>query len=303
MASPSENNVDRTTWRGVFPAVPTPFNGSVIDVDAFTKHLAALQQSNVTGVVVAGTTGESLALSNDERLLLLQTTKATIPKKRLICGIAAAALPEALSQARAAESAESDALLVLPPYYVKSDPKALLTFFQDILKATNLPIILYNNPSRLGFQLSVDLIVTLAQNNQVVSLKEADPDLDRVADLKKQCPDLPLLGGEDNLFPAFLAMGGDGLISVGANACPRLYTDLQNAWERNDLAAFKDLLPTLHTFHAAFQQAPNPAVIKYILSHLGFGEETLRVPLSTLADEQKRLCQRMLPQDFCLKSA
>lgn len=270
---------------GIVPALPTPFTSVGLDLEAFQRHLDMLKAADIQGVVLAGTTGESLTLSALERRTLIKTTRLAWSDVTLIAGVCAAHTVEAVAQAKQAQDEGSDALLVLPPYYVKPDTKGLDTFFETLLSATDLPVLLYNNPARLGYELSLEWITRWAAHPGIVGLKEASPHLSRVVALKTSCPDFALLSGDDTTFPGFIALGGDGVISVGANALPALYLQAWTAYTSDDLRTFATATRQLAAFHTHLASMPNPCGLKTCLAHLGLGSTYTRVPQTPLAPE------------------
>lgn len=278
---------------GVFPAVITPFVKTLFDLRAAKRHLAFLADAGVSGVVMCGTTGEGLALSDDERFELCTAARDAFPDKPVIMGVVAAHIKSALEHVTVAQQAGASALLVTAPYYVKADLAGLFHYFNTIHTHTDLPIILYNNPGRLGFELSFALLENLANLPRMVAIKESSPALDRVLSLTKM-HSWSLLGGDDSTWPAFLALGGRGLISVGANIAPKLYMDYWTAWQRHDLAATQTLLPRLNDLHALLALYPNPKAINYACALKGWGDGSTRLPQSPLTQvEQDQLAEAL----------
>ncbi|MEH0002549.1 MAG: 4-hydroxy-tetrahydrodipicolinate synthase [Holosporaceae bacterium] len=291
----TQNHFDATKLHGVLPALSTPFKqGDKVDEKSFCAHLAFLKDAKVPGVVVAGTTGESLALSLEEKKQLFKLTRAALMENICIAGVACASLKDALKEAEVAQNQGMDALLVLPPYYVKADAKGLKDYFAALHQQTSCPLILYNNPSRLGFDLSPPLIQELTALPRVIGLKDASSDLSRAQLLCHPKNNWALLGGDDTTFAAFLAMQGQGLISVGANIAPHLYQTLLQAFDQNDLSLFKAVAQKLSALNQALAAHTNPKVIKYVLSLKGWGDGTLRIPLSPLSKGEKAHVEEVL---------
>ena len=274
------------SFHGVFPAVITPFVKTLFDLRAAKRQLAFLAEADVSGVVMCGTTGEGLTLSDDERFELCTAARAAFPNKPVIMGIVTSHIQSALDQVTVAQQAGADALLVAAPYYVKADPAGLFDYFDAIHTHTTLPIVLYNNPGRLGFELSFSLLEKLTHLPRMVAIKESSPSLERVLMLKK-IHNWSILGGDDTTWPAFLALGGDGLISVGANIAPKLYMDYWHAWQRQDLAATEALLPQLNALHALLGLYPNPKAINYASALKGWGDGSTRLPQSSLTQDEQ----------------
>jgi len=283
------------SFSGLFPALATPFREGLLDEGAFKTHLEWLCTHALKGVVVAGTTGESLTLTQTEKANLLTWARAIVKApQKLIAGIALPHYKAVLLEAQSAESCGADALLVLPPYYVRADTKALEDFFINLHQHTSVPLIVYNNPGRLGFELSETLIKRLSTYPRILGLKEASPHLNRLLSFINLKTDWGLLSGDDITFPAFLSMGGHGIISVGANIAPHLYGDLITAFANNDLVGFKNSTEKLHLLHQALYCAPNPAPLKTALALRGWCGEEMRVPLSFLNQEERENLRHVL---------
>lgn len=271
---------------GVLPAIITPLQNDQIAYEAFKNHLAFLKAHDVDGVVVSGTTGAALTLSLDEQKNLCAKAVEIFKDKPVIFGINAACLSHALQQAHSAHEAGASALLVSPPFYVKPDAIGLYTYFESLHNAATLPLVLYNNPGRVGAEIPLSVFEKLATLPRVVGIKEASPQMGRIAPLKAM-RDWSLLGGDDATWPAFLALGGAGIISVGANIAPHLYVDLCQAWQEKDLCKAQCAQEKLDALHAALGNYPNPIGIQTACAFKGWGDGRTRLPLTPLKAEEK----------------
>ena len=272
--------------RGIFPAMTTPFVKGLLDVRAARRHLTFLKEANVSGVVICGTTGEGLRLSSQERLELCKTARDVLQDTLVIMGVVTSHMQSALDQVNVAIQGGAHALLVAAPYYVKADHKGLYTYFETLHTHTNLPIILYNNPGRLGFELSFPLLEELARLPRILGIKESSPSLDRLLVLKNM-HSWSVLGGDDATWPAFLALGSTGLISVGANIAPSLYVDHFKAWQQDDLKKMNTLQTRLEILHNILGAYPNPKAINYACALKGWGDGSTRLPQSPLTQNQQ----------------
>ncbi len=280
---------------GVFPAVITPFVKGKLATSAYEKHLHFLKEAGVSGVVVGGTTGEGLTLTPDERTHLCSVARDVFGDAPVFMGINAAHLEEAFMQIQSARMGGATGLLVSPPYYVKPDLQGLQNYFENIHNESDFLILLYNNPGRLGFELSLSLLGNLAHLPRVVGLKESSPSLERILTLKN-ITSWSLLSGNDGTWTAFLAMGGQGVISVGAGIAPELYVRHWQAWQNQDLATVQKLQEPLEKLHRALGLHPNPQAINYMCALKGWGDGSTRLPFSALKAAEKDALSNCMKQ-------
>jgi 4-hydroxy-tetrahydrodipicolinate synthase len=295
----------RKKFQGLFVALATFYQKERLDGETLTAYLRWLLDQGVHGVVACGTTGESLALSLEEQAQILSLCVAQAKPRAIpvIAGVAAPTLGQALVQAAQAEKAGCDGLLVLTPFYVKPSQEALLDFYTQVHARTSLPIILYNNPSRAGVELTVETVVALAARcPRIVALKDSSPDLTRPLALRRGLPQpFALLSGDDPTFGAFLAQGGDGIISVAGGLAPRAYRALYDAWTRGDVATTQRLTEGLFPLAEALFQSTSPGPLKALLSQEGWGEATTRLPISSPTPAHHKRLQAALMQARALE--
>lgn len=266
---------------GTFTAIITPFAGGEVDEPAF-KVLTEHQLANgVHGLVPCGTTGESATLSAQERARVIALCVETVAGRRpVIAGCGSPATAEAIVNVRHAKAVGADAALVVTPYYNRPGQAGLLAHFRAIADAVELPLILYNVPSRTGQDLSVETVAALAAHPNIIGLKDATADLSRVARHAEACgPGFVLFSGDDPSQVGFAAQGGAGCISVTSNVAPGLSAALQEACLRGDFAEARAIDARLAPLHRALFLEPSPAPAKFACSLLGLCGETLRLPL------------------------
>lgn len=271
--------------KGISCALPTPFCNNAVDTKSLRAHVQFLCEAGIQHMVVCGTTGEAFALTAAERALILQTVRQAKPDVYITVGVSSTHASEAVLHAKQAYKEKADALLLAPPPYVKPDEVGLDTYIKAVVGATPLPVILYNNPGRVGFEIPLDCLKTWLEHPHIAGIKEASADLTRFVTLRQAYPETLLFGGDDTLFPAVCALGADGLISVGACALPSLYQQMWRAYEDNDLRIVKKVIQRLNAFHLALASFPNPAGIKALLHKKGWGDGTLRIPQTSLSEE------------------
>ncbi|MGL6188306.1 MAG: 4-hydroxy-tetrahydrodipicolinate synthase [Holosporales bacterium] len=284
------------SFYGIFVALATPFKGGEIDEEKVQAHLEFLLSEGVSGVVPCGTTGESVALSFEERGRLIRLcVDAFKGKGQVIPGTGAMTTADALAYTRQAQEAGADGALIVSPYYVKADPEGIKKYYETLAEKTSLPLILYSNPGRTGFELPVSLIRFLAESCPLImGLKDSSADLTRPLALASLSRPFSLLSGEDATFPAFLAQGGHGIISVGANVAPALYRRLYEAWCEGDFPTFSHLGRTLYSLSETLFKTPSPGPVKYALYLQGYGGPETRLPLGPLTPEHREEIQRVL---------
>ncbi|MDR0662235.1 MAG: 4-hydroxy-tetrahydrodipicolinate synthase [Holosporales bacterium] len=281
---------------GYWAAAVTPFRHGRVDIASFERYIATLIEGGVQGLVVSGSTGEALALTREERAQLMKAaTHQADTHIPVAAGIIAATTQEAVQQAQEAEKHRVTALLVVAPFYVKPSMEGLVAHFRAIHEATSLPIILYNNPTRTGMDIDFTLLERLTQLPRIVALKESSHHFARFSSWRTRLrKDFAFLAGDDDVAPAFLALGGQGVISVTANVAPKLCTAFYNAWVSADLETFARLRDRLAPLHKVLFVEPSPGPTKYALSTMGLIREEVRPPLLPLTDLGQMAVRRVL---------
>jgi 4-hydroxy-tetrahydrodipicolinate synthase len=279
----------RTSFRGSFTALVTPFKNGSIDEKAFRDLVNWQIAEGTSGLVPVGTTGESPTLSHDEHKRVVewcvQEAKGRVP---VIAGAGSNSTAEAIELSQHAERVGANAVLIVTPYYNKPTQEGLYQHFKAINDAIGIPIIIYNIPARSVIDMSVDTMKRLFELPNIAGVKDATANVVRVSQQRAAMgEDFNQLSGEDATALGFMAHGGHGCISVTSNVAPRLCAEFQGACLRGDYATalqYQDKLMPLH--HALFIET-NPAPTKYALSILGRCAETVRLPMVTLAQQTK----------------
>ena len=286
---------------GYAPALPTPFNDAdQIDVPALERLCDRQIRAGANALVVCGTTGEAPNLSRAEHdtivRVAVKTTRGRIP---VIAGAGSNSTSQAIELSRDAEAAGADAVLSVVPYYNKPMQAGMYAHFRAIAVSTGLPIILYDVPSRTMCGLADDTVARLAEMPQIIGLKDATGDVTRPLRLRSLLgPELRLLSGDDATAPAFLAMGGDGCISVTSNLAPALCRSMYLALKQGQPAQAQRLATMAATLTAALFSESNPAPVKYALSLMNLMSSTVRLPLVELKAESKARVEKVLA-DTC----
>jgi 4-hydroxy-tetrahydrodipicolinate synthase len=279
----------RTSFRGSFAALVTPFQNGTIDEKAFRGLVVRQVDEGTNGLVPVGTTGESPTLSHDEHKQVVEwciaEARGRVP---VIAGAGSNSTREAIDLAQHAEKAGADAVLVVTPYYNKPTQEGLYQHFKAVNDAIGIPIIIYNIPSRSVIDMSVDTMKRLFDLKNIAGVKDATASMARVSQQREALgPDFTQLSGEDATALGFMAHGGHGCISVTANVAPRLCAEFQNACLRGDYGTALKLQDKLMPLHQNLFVETNPSPAKYALSVLGKCADTVRLPMVTLSDKSK----------------
>jgi 4-hydroxy-tetrahydrodipicolinate synthase len=279
----------KTSFRGSFTALVTPFGNGSIDEKAFRGLVDWQIAEGTSGLVPVGTTGESPTLTHDEHHHVvewcIEQAKGRIP---VIAGAGSNSTKEAIELAQHAEEAGADAVLVVTPYYNKPTQEGLYQHFKAINDAIGIPIIIYNIPSRSVIDMSVGTMTRLFELENIAGVKDATANVIRVSQQRAAMGEgFNQLSGEDASVLGFMAHGGHGCISVTSNVAPRLCAEFQSACRKGDYAAALKLHDKLMPLHLALFIETNPAPAKYALSVLGKCAETVRLPMVALAEKTK----------------
>src|SRR6201996_31210 len=273
--------IAKTSFRGSFTALVTPFNNQSVDEKAFRDLVEWQIAEGTNGLVPVGTTGESPTLSHEEHREVVEwcvdQARGRVP---VVAGAGSNSTREAIDLPRHAETAGADAVLVVAPYYNKPTQEGLYAHFKAINDAIGIPIIMYNIPGRSVIDISVDTMKRLYELKNIAGVKDATANMTRVSQQRAALgPDFNQLSGEDITALAFMAHGGHGCISVTSNVAPRLCAEFQAACLRGDFSAALKLQDKLAPLHVNLFVETSPAPAKFALSLLGKCANTLRLPM------------------------
>lgn len=274
-------------FEGVSAAVATPFKNGAVDYDSFKDHLIFLKENNIQAFVINGTTGESSTLTPEEKKrtleIAVEVADGDLP---VIAGTGSNSTQESIDTSIEAQELGVDALLVITPYYNKTTQAGAIAHFTAIADAVDLPIVLYDVPARTGMSLEVDTVAELSKHPNIVALKDATGVLSHLTRMINAVDDdFAFYSGNDDMALAFYALGGHGLISVVANAIPREHQTLYTLAKENPKEA-AELNNKLSVFTDEIGANLNPISIKAVISHLGFGDYEVRLPLVTLENDR-----------------
>ena len=270
-------------FQGSIPALVTPFRKDKVDRDAFAALLERQIEGGCGAVVPVGTTGETSTLSHDEHkdvvTLCVELVRGRVP---VIAGAGSNATAEAIDLVQHAKTAGADAALVVCPYYNKPNQEGLEAHFRAINDAVQLPVFIYNVPSRTVSDILPETVGRLAQLPNMIGIKDATAEIDRVARHRELAGDAQfvLLSGDDPTGVAFCEAGGAGCISVTANVAPAQTAAVYAAALSGDIERARALDADLVDLHTGLFLSPSPGPAKYALSKLGLCEPDLRLPLT-----------------------
>lgn len=285
-------------FKGSAVALVTPFdeNGNV-NVKKI-KELVDFQIENGTDAIVAcGTTGEASTMNDEEHLLAIKTIVDAVNKRvPVIAGTGGNDTAHSIYMSQEAEKLGADALLIITPYYNKANKSGLRKHFVSIANSVNLPIILYNVPSRTKVNIPPALVADLARNvDNIVALKEACGDLAQVAEVCRLVPEgFAVYSGNDDSILPLLSLGGSGVISVLANICPQETHDLVAKFMEGDVEGSRRLQLGMKPLIDTLFIEVNPIPVKTAVNLLGFNVGDLRLPLAEMEEQNLEVLKREL---------
>ncbi|HGG8302705.1 MULTISPECIES: 4-hydroxy-tetrahydrodipicolinate synthase [Neisseria] len=243
-------------------------------------------ESGTDGIVAVGTTGESATLSVEEHLSVIEETVKHVNKRvPVIAGTGANNTLEAVALSQAAEKAGADFTLSVVPYYNKPSQEGIYQHFKTIAEATSIPMIIYNVPGRTVVSMTNDTILRLSEISNIVGVKEASGNVGSNIELINRASEgFAVLSGDDHTALPFMLCGGHGVITVAANAAPKLFADMCRAALQGDIALARELNDRLIPIYDTMFCEPSPAAPKWAVSALGKCEPHVRLPLVPLTE-------------------
>ncbi len=278
---------------GSLTALATPFRDTLVDWEAASNLAERQIDRGTAALIVCGSTGEAAALTLPEYARLVHAVvEAASGRVPVIAGCTVSSTATTVELGREAASAGADALLCAAPPYVKPTQQGIVAHIRAIAHATDIPVVLYDVPSRSGVAINDDTVARLRDAELIIGLKDATADLSRPTRLRARCGDAFMQwSGDDATAPAYRAMGGIGCISVTANVVPALCALMHRAWDNGDLGRFATLRDLLDPLHAALFKESNPIPVKAALASLGLCTDEMRLPLTraSLATHERLL--------------
>jgi len=286
-------------FKGSIVALITPMSeAGELDDDALTRLIDFHVEAGTAGIVAVGTTGESATLDEDEHCAVIaRAVEIAAGRIPVIAGTGANATSEAIRLTRCARDAGADAALLVTPYYNKPTQRGLIAHYRAVAEAVDIPQILYNVPGRTACDLLPETAGELAAADNIVGIKEATADLDRVERLRALCgDDFALYSGDDATGCEFMLRGGDGVISVTSNCAPRAMAQMCAAALRGDRDEAERLNRQLDGLHHALFLESNPIPVKWAMHAMGLAKPGIRLPLTWLSEDKQPVLRRAMEQ-------
>ncbi|MDR3289784.1 MAG: 4-hydroxy-tetrahydrodipicolinate synthase [Rickettsiales bacterium] len=285
-------------FEGLGTAIITPFKKQKLDLIAFEKLLNYQIKNGVKNIIVCGTTGEASTLSDVEQSEIIATAVSVCKNKvKVIAGASSSNTDTSIDLAKRNKKLGADGILVAVPPYNKPMQDGMYLHYKTIAEKSKIPVVLYNVPGRTSRDMSDETIARLSQLPNIVALKDATGDLSRVATAKIKVKNgFTLLSGEDATAVGFNAMGGRGVISVSSNVAPKLCADLQEATFKGEYEKAVKIQDKLIKLHKVMFVESNPIPVKYACSLLGYGDGSVRLPLTESDEDTKKKIEEVLKE-------
>lgn len=274
-------------FTGACTALVTPFLDGCVNYPMVEQLLRRQMDAGIRAVVIAGTTGESPTLSDEEKLELFRRCKAYAGDDCvIIAGTGSNSTAHTISLSKAAQQVGVDALLVVSPYYNKATPEGLFAHYMRVAHAVEIPVILYNVPGRTGVDIPVSVYKRLAPIPNIAGVKEASTDITKIAKIRRACGEgFSIWSGNDDQIVPVMSLGGQGVISVLSNICPvetKAMAEAALAGDFDTAAALQcDLLSLIELLFCEV----NPIPVKAAMKHIGYDCGDCRLPLTPLSKE------------------
>ncbi len=276
-------------------AIITPFDGEKTNYDELGKLIDYQIENNTDAIIICGTTGEASTMPDEEHLAAIKfAVEHTAGRIPVIAGTGSNDTNHAVALSIKAEEYGADGILSVTPYYNKATQKGLVAHFTEIARAIDIPVILYNVPSRTGTSISIDTLKKLSEVENIVAVKEASGNISFAAKVAAEVPDLYMYSGNDDMIVPMLSLGAMGVISVAANVAPKDVHDMcANFFEGKVEEARKLQLNMLELINALFIEV-NPIPVKTALNLMGWNAGNLRMPLCEMTEENLAVLRKAL---------
>jgi len=276
-------------FNGAGVAIVTPFKEGKIDFESFEKLIDFHLANNTQALIVLGTTGEASTQTFKEREELISIAVERVAGRiPVIIGTGSNSTQVALDNTKQAEALGADGILLVTPYYNKCTQNGLIEHFTIIANSTNLPVILYNVPSRTGVNIEPQTVATMSKLENVVAVKEASANISQVLEVKRLVPeDFKIYSGNDDQVVPVYACGGHGVISVSANVIPKEMQEMCEAFENGNIGEALRIQLLYKKFIDLLFCEVNPIPVKATLNAMGYIEDELRLPLTSMEESNK----------------
>lgn len=275
-------------FTGTATALVTPFGNNGVDYNMMERIILRQLDAGIKALVLCGTTGESPTLSDEEKREIFSFCKSLVGNRALlIAGTGSNDTRHACALSETAENAGMDALLVVTPYYNKSNAKGLVAHYREISENVSIPIILYNVPSRTGVNIPIEVYQELSESENFIGVKEASGSLQTALDIRLSCPkDFYIWSGNDDLTVPLMSIGAQGVISVASNVAPTEVKTMTDAALSGDFKHAARMQMELMPLIKALFSDVNPIPVKQAMKEIGFDCGKCRLPLATMSDEK-----------------
>lgn len=284
-----------SVFTGSAVAMITPFKNGAVDFTAFTRLIELQIASGTDAIVAVATTGEGSTLSMDEKLSVLQFVVERVNGRvPVIAASGGNNTEKVIELSRSAEAIGADALLVVTPYYNKTTQAGLVAHYSEIADNVDLPIIVYNVPSRTGLNVQPATMAEMMRRGNIVGIKEASGNIEQIVNLAAMCPECDIYSGNDDHVLPVLSIGGKGVISTIANVMPNAMHALCEAYFKGDTALAREIqIQMIPLWKAAFCEV-NPIPVKAMMGLMKLCEPDVRLPLVPLSPEDFKLVRETL---------
>ncbi len=285
-------------FKGCGTAIATPFTEDGINYEEFRKLIEFQIEGHADAIIVCGTTGESATMTTEEKKECIKFAVDTVNKRiPVIAGTGGNNTAAAISMSKYAESIGADGVLVVTPYYNKTTQEGLVEHYKAIAKSIDIPIILYNVPSRTGLNINPETAYQLSKIDNIVAIKEASGNISQVAKIAHLCQDnLAIYSGNDDQIVPILSLGGIGVISVLSNIYPKYTHDMVESYlTGNPKKALDMQLTALPLIEVLFKEV-NPIPVKEALNMKGFNYGTPRLPLVKITEPNRLILKNKMTE-------
>ena len=275
----------KTLFTGCGTALITPFKDGKVDVDALRRLIDMQLENGIDALIANGTTGEPATMSDEEWVLVLKTVvEQANGRVPVICGTGGNNTASVIAKAKQAKELGADAQLCVTPYYNKTTQAGLIAHYQAIAHNSELPVIVYNVPSRTGLNMLPETLSVLAEEENIIAVKEASANMIQIMDMMRLCGDkIDFYSGSDELTAPIMAIGGKGVISVLSNLAPAQMKQMTHGRIENAVKMNLEFMPLIH---ALFKQT-SPCPAKAAAEMMGICSDEVRLPLIPLNAEEK----------------
>ncbi len=281
-------------FKGSYVAIVTPFTKGKIDEKKYRELIEFQIAGGTDGIVPCGCTGEAATLSHEEQKALIKIAVETAGKKvPVVAGTGSNSTDEALELTKFAKKAGCQGALLITPYYNKPTPEGLYRHYSAVAKEVDIPIMLYNVPSRTGISILPETVARLAKLDNIVAIKEASGSLDQVSNIISLC-DITVMSGDDSLTLPMMALGAQGVVSVAANIIPKDIHDLTAAFLDGKTEKARSIHYKILKLCKAMFIETNPIPVKTALKFMGKLNGELRLPLCEMQKDNEDKLKKVL---------